>query len=143
MWDLFVSNDPQKIILSITTVQSIDWAECFARNKEGKIKMLTLPIKKKWFNMILLGEKKEEYREIKPYWTTRFAKVFEFKDGTPTGEDTKEIILRNGYGANTPYIKVLCTLQVKTGKPEWGAEPDILYYVLKIQKITEMLLNVM
>lgn len=105
--------------------------------------MLTLPIKKKWFNMILLGEKKEEYRELKPYWTTRFMKVFEFKDGTPTGEDTKEIILRNGYGANTPYIKVLCTLQVKTGKPEWGAEPDILYYVLKIQKITEMLLNVM
>ena len=29
--------------------------------------MLTLPIKKKWFDMILSGEKKEEYREIKPY----------------------------------------------------------------------------
>lgn len=25
--------------------------------------MLTLPIKKKWFDMILSGEKKEEYRE--------------------------------------------------------------------------------
>ena len=30
--------------------------------------MLTLPIKKKWFDMILSGEKKEEYREIKPYY---------------------------------------------------------------------------
>ena len=29
--------------------------------------MLTLPIKKKWFDMIVSGEKKEEYREIKPY----------------------------------------------------------------------------
>ena len=29
--------------------------------------MLTLPIKKKWFDMILSGEKKEEYREIKPF----------------------------------------------------------------------------
>ena len=105
--------------------------------------MLTLPIKKKWFDLILLGEKTEEYREIKPYWTTRFTKVFKCHDGMPTGEDAQEIILRNGYGANTPYIKVLCTLQVKTGKPEWGAEPDILCYVLKIQKITEMLLNVM
>ena len=27
--------------------------------------MLTLSIKKKWFDMILSGEKKEEYREIK------------------------------------------------------------------------------
>ena len=34
--------------------------------------MLTLPIKKKWFDMILSGEKKEEYREIKPYWFIRF-----------------------------------------------------------------------
>jgi len=30
--------------------------------------MLTLPIKKKWFDMIASGEKKEEYREIKEYY---------------------------------------------------------------------------
>ena len=30
--------------------------------------MLVLPIKKKWFDMIASGEKKEEYREIKPYY---------------------------------------------------------------------------
>ena len=29
--------------------------------------MLILPIKKKWFDMIVSGEKKEEYREIKHY----------------------------------------------------------------------------
>ena len=46
--------------------------------------MLTLPIKKKWFDMILLGEKTEEYREIKPYWTTRFIKVFAFHNGMST-----------------------------------------------------------
>lgn len=33
--------------------------------------MLVLPIKKKWFYMILTGEKREEYRDIKPYYTTR------------------------------------------------------------------------
>ena len=37
--------------------------------------MLTLPIKKKWFDMILYGKKKEEYREIKPYYNSRFAKA--------------------------------------------------------------------
>lgn len=43
--------------------------------------MLTLPIKKKWFDMILSGEKKEEYREIKPYWDTRFETWLEIPKG--------------------------------------------------------------
>lgn len=38
--------------------------------------MLTLPIKKKWFDMIVSGEKKEEYREIKPYYDSRFMDAF-------------------------------------------------------------------
>lgn len=33
---------------------------------------MILPIKKKWFDMIKSGEKREEYREIKPYYTARF-----------------------------------------------------------------------
>ena len=33
--------------------------------------MLILPIKKRWFDMILSGEKKEEYRDITPYYETR------------------------------------------------------------------------
>ena len=36
--------------------------------------MLILPIKRHWFNMLLSGEKKEEYREIKPYYISRLAK---------------------------------------------------------------------
>lgn len=34
--------------------------------------MIILPIKRKWYEMILTGEKKEEYREIKPYYKSRF-----------------------------------------------------------------------
>lgn len=33
--------------------------------------MIVLPIKKKWFDMIASGEKKEEYREMKPYYDKR------------------------------------------------------------------------
>ena len=33
--------------------------------------VLRLSLKKKWYDMILSGEKKEEYREIKSYWLTR------------------------------------------------------------------------
>lgn len=38
--------------------------------------MLTLPIQRKWFDMILSGEKKEEYRDIKEYYETRFQNLF-------------------------------------------------------------------
>lgn len=37
--------------------------------------MLILPTKKRWFDMILSGEKLEEYRDIKPYYTTRFKNI--------------------------------------------------------------------
>ena len=34
-------------------------------------KVLTLTVRKEWFDMIVAGEKTEEYREIKPYWASR------------------------------------------------------------------------
>lgn len=38
---------------------------------EAKKKVLTLAVSKEWFDMIVSGEKTEEYREIKPYWVAR------------------------------------------------------------------------
>ena len=35
------------------------------------MKKLHLNLKRKWFDMILSGEKKEEYREFKKYWIDR------------------------------------------------------------------------
>jgi len=43
---------------------------------KGDDDMLVLPIKKKWYDMILAGEKTEEYREIKSYYDSRFESVF-------------------------------------------------------------------
>lgn len=41
-----------------------------------KKKVLTLTVSKQWFDMIVACEKKEEYREIKGYWTVRLYDVF-------------------------------------------------------------------
>ncbi len=38
------------------------------------MKVLDLPLKGKWYDMIASGEKREEYREIKPYWIKRIMK---------------------------------------------------------------------
>ena len=56
--------------------------------------MLTLPIKKKWFDMILSGEKKEEYREIKPYYEKRFSNYFMGENKLLVG--AKREVLTNG-----------------------------------------------
>ena len=42
--------------------------------------MLTLPITRKWFDMILSGEKTEEYREVKPYYDSRFRRLFDMDE---------------------------------------------------------------
>lgn len=119
--------------------------------------MLTLPIKKKWFDMILSGEKKEEYREIKPYWTRRFIKLMGvgiynsekntfypfFEKDEKIGYEPKPmyVLFRNGYGNDKPTIKCLIELSMGTGKPEWGAEPNKIYYVLKILSVEKISLE--
>lgn len=102
--------------------------------------MLTLPIKKKWFDMIASGKKKEEYREITEYYITRFENVGLLHLFMPTDE-IHQIILRNGYSKNSPTMKVNVMLTIGEGKPEWGAEPNKTYYVLHIKSIEHITVN--
>lgn len=115
--------------------------------------MLTLPIKKKWFDMILSGKKKEEYRTINDYYETRFMNLFgailieptsifghakyEILQGNDVPEEIRkepmqEIMFRNGYSKTSPSLIAKCALSVGTGKEEWGAEKDKEYFVLTI-----------
>jgi len=96
--------------------------------------MLVLPIKKKWFDMIVSGEKKEEYREFKEYYHIRFKRIF----GLDYRDKSAEIVFRNGYNYNSPTVRCLCTLEVGTGKKEWGANPNEKYYKLIILRVLEV-----
>lgn len=40
--------------------------------------MLIFPLKKEWYEKIKSGEKAVEYREVKPYWSGRLSKEFDF-----------------------------------------------------------------
>lgn len=92
--------------------------------------MLTLPIKSKWFNMILSGEKKEEYRSMTQYYTSRF-------ENAKNENNRFWCILRNGYSSNSPSATVYVELSTGYGREEWGAEPNTQYYILKILDIKE------
>lgn len=111
--------------------------------------MLVLPIKKKWFDMILSGEKKEEYREIKPYYERRFYNYFrsqgEMMEKAPLNEwlvtdlvFDMVVKFRNGYSVKSPSFVAKVRLTIGEGKPEWGAEEGKRYYVLRIHKILEV-----
>lgn len=90
--------------------------------------MITLPIKKKWFDMVVSGQKKEEYRCITKYYLSMFSNAAD-----ANGEFW--CILRNGYSLKAPSVMIRVSLSIGPGRPEWGAEPGIQYFVLTILEI--------
>ena len=124
------------------------------------MKILRLPIKRKWFELIHKGEKLEEYREIKPFYVSRLIKFkqemmdFEVKDFCDevykkdllNFNDIHEFIeyydvefknydyfeLSNGYGKHVPKLFFKFSgVEIKRGNKEWGAN-DNFCFVIKI-----------
>jgi hypothetical protein len=90
------------------------------------MEILHLTLKKKWFDMILSGHKKEEYREIKPYWIKRLC-----------NKEYDVIKFRNGYGKKSPVIIVnLLEIVRGYGYTHLGA-PEKVVFILKLGGILE------
>lgn len=109
---------------------------------EGK-RILYLSLKKKWFDMIYSGDKKEEYREFKEYWIKRFGYYSSPKD-YETGYYDEEMnslpdifCFTNGYGKQRPhfYIEVLEWSVDKSNHPEWGGNTKDIQFVFKLGSI--------
>lgn len=85
-------------------------------------KILHLPLKSEWYNLIESGIKTEEYREIKPYWIKRLC---------ITDSDFKHYDkVKFSYG----YTKKTMTFLIEKiskgkGKKEWGAMDDEVFII--------------
>lgn len=109
------------------------------------MKTLTLSLKKKWFDMIKSGVKKEEYREIKSKYLDMFCNKIKVHEPNKYNEFSVGYKLR----WNIEYDKLVFTLgypksddaerrlvfknpriRIDTGNPEWGAEPGKQYFVI-------------
>lgn len=89
------------------------------------MKVLHLTLKKKWFDLIASGAKKEEYREIKPYWNQRLQT-----------ESFDVVEFRNGYGKHVPSVTVeLQGVDRGLGIVEWGAPEKTMVYIIKLGQI--------
>lgn len=100
--------------------------------------MLTLPIKKKWFDMIISGEKKEEYRKRSPHYGDLLRKYLwmSFDEASQSWKKAPLVCkFRNGVRADSPAFVAVCTVDIGEGRPEWGAEPGVEYYRLHIDHV--------
>ena len=98
---------------------------------------IKLTLKKKWFDMILSGEKIEEYRELKLYWERRFSKLLS-KDYK--GETIENIHFFNGghFSDKLPNFKIKFEgIEIRHGKQKLGAENNKKYYVIKLGEIIQ------
>lgn len=99
-------------------------------------RVLFLPIKKKWFDMILSGEKKTEYREINKHWASRLL-ANEIK-GDVRSLKPKDMIFKsydvvcfiNGYKKAAPRIYAkLEGIGSGRGKKSWGAPNKSIFKI--------------
>lgn len=113
-------------------------------------KVLTLSVKKLWFDKIVSGEKKEEYREIKSYWVARLfyngacklppdvvgkltSSIVKYGDMERFEEDNKNIVISfipythvlfiNGYGDDKPRVEKEI-VWIDIDRPRKGWCPD-------------------
>jgi hypothetical protein len=119
---------------------------------------LRLPLKTKWFEMTKAGIKTEDYREINPYWYNRLfadahksklirqeacdnfrnpnsATNWNFENGYYFKfKQFSQNVMTLGYPKNGDTERILKLehkgIEIRTGNPEWGAEPNKLYFVI-------------
>lgn len=91
-------------------------------NTYGRV--LTLQMSGDWFKMIASGEKKEEYRLIKPFWDSRL-----------DGREYDTVRFIQGRRKDSPNMWVECKGIQKggQGRPEWGWDREC--YIIKLGEV--------
>lgn len=122
------------------------------------MKTLHLSLKSQWYSMIAIGVKKEEYREIKPYWITRMfacpdgralpngiANVwanypnklsFRLEQGTIKCKDYTRVCFSYGYTKRTMTYEIE-SIRIGLGNPAWGAPAKEVIIIKLGNKIQE------
>ena len=72
------------------------------------MRILHLTLHRKWFDAIASGSKREEFREMKPYWIKRLE-----------GKTFDRVHFRNGYRPDSPTMTFECN---GIYRDEWANE---------------------
>lgn len=118
-------------------------------------KILCLPLKKKWYEMIESGVKTEEYRDLSAYWISRLTRYGDdeklngrlYADFLSTSPNVLKLNIEAGiekfadfdaikfsYGYTKRTMTFECKgITISRGKAEWGA-PDNDVFIIKLGK---------
>lgn len=110
-------------------------------DKETKKRVLRLTLKKKWYDLILLGIKREEYREIKEYWLKRLFEVqspmiakFIFGNVGLSPKNFTHIQFRLGYRKTAPTMEFqINDIGINRGDSSMGAPVDQDVIIIKFK----------
>jgi hypothetical protein len=90
--------------------------------------VLRLTLKRRWFDMIASGRKREEYRTPGKWILTRLE-----------GKSYDVIEFKNGYGSNVPTMLVeYLGWKLSSGLKEWGADPSVEYATIKLGRVLSL-----
>lgn len=95
--------------------------------------ILNLTIKRRWFDMIASGGKREEYRSLDNRQVAKACK--RVANGWP--REGAAMVLRNGYRMDSPALAVrvmLTSIRIGAIHPEWG-EPNCRHYTIVFDEI--------
>jgi hypothetical protein len=110
---------------------------CLASVSGSSNRVLKLTLKKQWFDMILSGEKTEEYREVKRYWIQRLCNEIEYENNQSNWEAVFKkydwVEFTNGYNKNSPKVTLECKgIEIGMGFTDWGAIGHEDYFIIKL-----------
>lgn len=131
---------------------------------EKKLNTLHKTIKRQWFDMIVSGEKKQEYLEIKDFWINRLLwHEFHFEVTCVNSlrhaieelsesdsvfkmpsvfKSFEQVSARNGYSTTSPLVVWEHKgITIGEGKPEWGAIEGVIYFRIEIGEILSVTNN--
>lgn len=97
------------------------------------MKILYLPLKKEWYEMIERGDKREEYREFTRYWISRLCRNVVFDGATCVEFIEKDFdAVCFSYGYTRRRMLWECKgIEVGRGCKNWGA-PDHETFIIKL-----------
>lgn len=112
-------------------------------------KVLTLTVSKQWFDMIVAGEKTEEYRVIKGFWMSRLLLIKDeeilidtdtikkkLNNGTMKFVPFTHVLFKNGYYDDSPKVEKEIE-SITIGKPKNGLCPgkwlDTEFFIIKFK----------
>lgn len=105
------------------------------------MKILYLPLKAKWYEMIEQGCKREEYRETIPYWYSRLTRCASLLCPKGVGckscpyfhpKDFDAVCFSYGY-TKRRMLWECKGITIGQGRPDWGA-PDYETFIIKLGK---------